>query len=126
MRIFSLNLNIINRKGGFKMVTSTNLFEDIKWQDATEYAAGTKKKVLRDQDGAKTILLKLPQGFYMAPHSHITAEQHILLKGEYISDGKLYSTGTYQKFEAHEEHGPFESKNGALVIVIWDPYMETH
>jgi anti-sigma factor ChrR (cupin superfamily) len=102
------------------MLRSTNLFDDTEWQDAPEYDALTKKKVLRDQHGTKTILLKLPQGFHMAPHSHITAEQHILLKGEYIIDGKVYRPGTYQKFDAHEEHGPFESKDGALVIVIWD------
>jgi anti-sigma factor ChrR (cupin superfamily) len=103
------------------MVTSTNLFEETEWQDATEYHASAKKKVLRDQDGTRTILLKLPQGFYMAAHSHISAEQHILLRGEYISDGKVYRPGAYQKFDAHEEHGPFESRSGALVIVIWDP-----
>jgi len=103
------------------MATSTNLFEEIKWEDAPEYPALTKKKLLRDQDGFKTILLKLSQGFYMAPHSHLSAEQHLILRGEYISEGKVYRAGTYQKFDAHEEHGPFESKSGALVLVIWDP-----
>jgi hypothetical protein len=23
------------------------------------------------------------------------------------------------------DHGPFESKNGAMVLVIWDPYIES-
>ncbi len=112
------------QKGGLKMVSSANLLKTIKWEDATEYANGTKKKVLRDDNGAKTILLKLPQGFSMPLHSHVTTEQHIILDGNYISEGKIYKTGTYQRFDAHEEHGPFESKNGALIVVIWDSYNE--
>ena len=99
-----------------------NLFDDSGWQDAREYPAGTRKKVLRAEQGMKTVLLKLPEGFYMTSHAHVTAEQHVILKGEYISEGKLYHEGTYQIFKAHENHGPFESKHGALVLVIWDPY----
>lgn len=81
-----------------------------------------KKIVLRDELGAKTLLLKIPKGFHMDAHSHITSEQHVILEGDYTIDGILYTAGTYQSFKAHEDHGPFESKNGALVIVIWDPY----
>lgn len=105
------------------MGTSINLLDDSGWQDAQEYPAGTKKKLLRDENDAKTILLKLPEGFYMASHAHVTAEQHVILKGEYISEGKVYHEGAYQSFEAHENHGPFESKHGAIVLVIWDPYL---
>ncbi|MBN1415646.1 MAG: cupin domain-containing protein [Bacteroidales bacterium] len=104
------------------MATNIDLFGKINWQDAPEYPDGTKKMLLRDHEGAKTVLLKLPEGFYMATHSHVTSEQHILLQGEYISEGKVYRAGTYQKFETHESHGPFESKAGALVLVIWESY----
>jgi len=104
------------------MGNSINLFDDSGWQDAGEYPAGTREKLLRAEQGIKTVLLKLPEGFYMKSHAHITAEQHVILKGEYISEGKEYHEGTYQSFKAHENHGPFESKHGALVLVIWDPY----
>ncbi len=99
-----------------------NLFEDSNWIDATEYPVGTRKKVLHDENGIKTFLLKFPEGFYMEPHSHISAEQHFILKGEYTSEGKVYHEGIYRSFKAHETHGPFESRQGALVIVIWYPY----
>ena len=99
-----------------------NLYDDLNWQDANNYADGTKQKILRDENSSKTILLKLPKGFYMAPHSHVTTEQHFVLKGEYISEGKIYGTGSYQIFKASEEHGPFKSKDGALILVIWDPF----
>ncbi len=99
-----------------------DLFDDLNWEEANRYAEGTKQKVLRDDDSAKTILLKLPKGFYMARHSHVTTEQHFVLEGEYISEDKTYQAGSYQLFNAHEEHGPFESKDGALILVVWDPY----
>ncbi|MFW5721147.1 MAG: hypothetical protein ACOCWW_02030, partial [Bacteroidota bacterium] len=37
------------------------------------------------------------------------------------SQGKTFSEGSYQIFSKGEEHGPFESTNGALILVIWDP-----
>ncbi len=103
------------------MKNFVNLFDNQKWEDAEEYPDGTKRKLLRDEYGAKTVLLKFPAGFNMAPHSHITTEQHFVLEGEYNSNGHLYGAGSYQIFYPHEEHGPYESKNGALILVIWDP-----
>jgi len=58
-----------------------NLYNNSDWIDATEYPESTKKKVLRDEKGAKTLLLKLPKGFYMASHAHIMTEQHFILQG---------------------------------------------
>ncbi len=104
------------------METPVNLFENSIWHDTHDYPEGTKVRYLRDEQGAKTVLLKYPKGFYMAPHSHITAEQHVIMEGEYTIEGKVYHAGTYQKFKAHENHGPFKSKHGALVLVMWDPY----
>ncbi|MCK9326626.1 MAG: cupin domain-containing protein [Bacteroidales bacterium] len=84
-----------------------------------EYGSGAKKKTLRDENGKKTILLKLPENFYMADHTHVNTEQHFILKGEYKSEGKLYHAGDYQIFNSHENHGPLESEKGALVLVVW-------
>lgn len=63
---------------------------------------------------------KLPEGFSMSPHSHITTEQHFVLKGEYQSGDENFIEGSYQVFSQGEEHGPFKSKTGALILVIWD------
>lgn len=98
-----------------------NLFDDLNWEDAEGYADGTKRKMLRDEKNGKTMLLKLPMGFKMAPHSHIITEQNFVLEGEYKSEGESYPAGSYQIFSAGDEHGPFESENGALILVIWDP-----
>jgi len=98
-----------------------NLFDDLNWEDTVDYFNGTKRKVLRDENGAKTVLLKLPKGFNMSPHSHVVTEQNFVLEGEYTSNGKKFSKGSYQIFSPHDEHGPFESKEGALILVVWDP-----
>jgi len=108
------------------MKAYVNLYEDSGWEDAAEYPTGTKKKVLRDENGAKTILLRLPEKFYMPAHTHVTTEQHFILQGKYKSEGVVYSAGTYQMFSTHENHGPFESENGALILVVWDPYPEVN
>ncbi len=97
-----------------------NLYDDLNWVNADEYFAGTKKKVLRDGEEGKTILLKLPENFFMPPHSHITVEQDFVIEGEYKSNGKVYPAGSYQIFSPGDEHGPFESEKGALILVIWD------
>ncbi len=103
------------------MESLMNLFDDLNWEDANEYFNETKRKVLRDENGCRTVLLKLPKNFYMAPHSHIITEQHFVLKGEYTSKGKSFPVGSYQIFSKGDDHGPFESENGALILVIWDP-----
>jgi anti-sigma factor ChrR (cupin superfamily) len=99
-----------------------NLFDELNWIPADNYSDGTLKKVLRDENGASTILLKLPKGFKMEAHSHVTAEQHIVFEGSYSSSGVTYPSGSYQLISAHEDHGPFESRNGALILVVWDPF----
>jgi len=99
-----------------------NLFDELNWIAADDYPDGTLKKILRDENSAKTILLKLPKRFKMDAHSHVTTEQHIVLTGAYISNGKTYFSGSYRIIPAHTNHGHFESKDGALILVIWDPY----
>lgn len=101
-----------------------NLFGKLSWEKAENYPAGTKMKVLRDDHNGKTVLLKLPENFKMDAHSHIVAEQHIVLEGAYSSDGENFPVGSYQIFSAHDEHGPFTSEKGALILVIWDAFKE--
>ncbi len=98
-----------------------NLFDDSGWENAKDYPDGTLMKNLRDSNDGRTILLKCAKGFKIESHSHVVTEQHLVLKGSYTSDGKTFSEGSYQMFGPHEEHGPFESQDGALILVVWDP-----
>ena len=93
----------------------------MEWQEAGKgYPAGTKIKVLRDDDGGRTVILLLPKDFKMEGHSHIFSEQHFVLKGQYEIGEKVYRQGTYQLIHANTTHGPFSSKTGAEVLVIWN------
>ena len=99
------------------MIVNSNSME---WQDAAEsYSPGTKMKVLRDDEGGRTVILKIPKEFKMEDHSHIKNEQHFILKGEYEIEGKIYPQGTYQLIHSNITHGPFTSKGGAEILIIW-------
>lgn len=107
------------------MKNLNSLFDELNWEKTDNYPEGTFKKTLRDENGAKTILLRLPAGFSMEPHSHITTEQSLILKGAFTYKDRTYQEGSYLHFNAHEDHGPYYSKEGALVLVIWDPHKTT-
>ena len=84
-----------------------NLFDELNWEKTDNYPEGTFKKTLRDDDGAKTILLKMPAGFKMEPHSHITTEQNLVLKGGFTYEGKTYHEGSYQLLMPMKITAPF-------------------
>jgi len=98
-----------------------DIYDEFGWEEAEGYPVGTRMKKLRDENGAQTILLKLPKGFHLEGHTHMYNEQHLVLDGEYESEGEVYSSGTYRLIHAEKDHGPFTSKGGAIVLVIWDP-----
>ena len=92
----------------------------MEWLDADEgYPENTKIKVLRDDEGGRTVILKLPKGFRMEGHTHIKNEQHFILKGQYEINGKVCRQGTYQLIYSDMTHGPYNSETGAEVLVIW-------
>ena len=94
---------------------------DLNWQDAGKaYPPDTKIKVLREDEGGKTIILKMPKGFRMEAHTHIQNEQHFILNGQYEINGQIYNEGTYQLIKADMTHGPFTSQTGAEILVIWN------
>lgn len=103
------------------MLNIKNIYDELHWEEAEGYPTGTRMKTLRDDNGHKTILLKLPKGFSAQSHSHIFDEQHLVISGEYESEGEIFASGSYRIISAHNDHGPFSSKNGAIVLIIWDP-----
>ena len=94
---------------------------EMEWAPAANYPSGTLIKILRDYDGRKTVILKMPAGFNVEKHSHNSVEQHYVMEGEYTIDGKSYGKGTYQLLPAGYEHGPFSSAKGATLLIVWDP-----
>ena len=95
---------------------------DLSWEQAENYPDGTMCKTFcKDSSGNPlTMLLKLPPGFAMDEHSHISAEHHYLLEGEYEMKGEIFRAGHYHFIPEHANHGPFRSDTGALLFVIWE------
>jgi anti-sigma factor ChrR (cupin superfamily) len=89
------------------------------WEDARSYPGGVKTKVLRVEGEARSLILEIPPGFQMGGHTHIHAEQHFVLEGNYETGGKEYGPGTYRYIPAHSSHGPYSSREGAVILVIW-------
>ena len=67
------------------MIKVLDIYDKLGWKQAKGYPRGTREKTLRDEGNAKTVLLKLPKGFHMESHSHITTEQHLVIRGKYES-----------------------------------------
>ncbi len=95
---------------------------DLIWEKSEVYPDGTMVKTLaRNRSGAaQTILLKLPPGFAMDDHSHVSTEHHYILEGEYEVKGEPFHAGHYRMISEHANHGPFRSKTGAVVLVMWE------
>ena len=95
---------------------------DLPWESTGSYQEGTQWKFLRrDSEGKpKAALLKLPPAFEMDAHSHVHAEHHYVLEGQYASQGRLFPAGSYRMIPAHANHGPFRSDSGALILVVWE------
>lgn len=94
--------------------------EEMEWEETESYPQGTLRKILREEGGARSFLLKLPANFQMDAHTHAYGEQHFVLGGEYEAGGKTYGPGSYHYIPARTDHGPYTSKSGAVVLVIWE------
>jgi anti-sigma factor ChrR (cupin superfamily) len=103
-----------------EIIRNTN---EMEWERATDYPTGAEIKVLRHGDAAmgRTVLLRLPPKWRMSAHSHTTAEQHFVLEGGYESQGRVFGVGSYRLIPRETEHGPFTTRSGAVILVIWDP-----
>lgn len=103
------------------MSTTLNVHDDSGWTEAWGYQTGTKKKVLHDENGVMTFLLSCPAGLMIPSQSHPFVEEHIVLKGRLLHEGKVIPAGTFQHFEPDEVHGPFECPEKVMALVIYYP-----
>ena len=94
---------------------------DIEWKDAIGYPPGAQEKVLNSgsEMSPRSILLKLPPGWSMDSHSHSHTELHYVMEGNYESGNKIHASGTFRIIPKEVEHGPFTTKTGAIILIIW-------
>ena len=95
---------------------------DRPWEAAAGYPSEIKRKVLRSgPDGRPRVaLLRLEPGCRMDAHSHVHAENHYVLEGMYEAQGREYPAGSYRFIPKQEQHGPFHSPAGAVLLVVWE------
>jgi hypothetical protein len=106
------------RRGTISEITLDT--ERMEWEKAHSYPDGTLIKVLRAEGDKRSVLLRLPEGFRMEAHTHTCCEQHFVLEGSYEAAGEEHGVGTYQCIPAHTNHGPFSSRRGAMILVVWE------
>jgi anti-sigma factor ChrR (cupin superfamily) len=95
--------------------------DDMAWEEAKGYPTGTKIKLLREENGQRTFLLRLAKGLAVEAHCHTAQkEQHFVLEGHYEGNDKSYGPGSYRFIPRGVTHGPFTSEDGAIVLVIWE------
>ncbi len=96
---------------------------ETSWQELTDFPGKGEMKVLRDEGGsnARTILVRIHPGGEITPHAHQAAVQHYVLDGEYESEGRIYSAGTYRLLPGHGNVAPISTQTGATVLMVYDP-----
>jgi quercetin dioxygenase-like cupin family protein len=93
------------------------------WRELHEFPGKGEVKVLREESnrGAKTIVVRLPAGGQILPHNHLGVVQHFVIKGQYEAQGTTFETGSYRLFPRNAEVAPISTKNGATIMMIYDP-----
>jgi anti-sigma factor ChrR (cupin superfamily) len=93
----------------------------MNWQRAREYPGEAEEKILSagGDMAPRSILLRIPAGWSMDAHSHRFTEVHYVLEGEYESEGDTFPAGTFRVIPKEVEHGPFVSRQGAIILITW-------
>lgn len=99
----------------------------MRWESLRRFPGTAEVKDLREEPkvGAKTMLVRLPAGGHLAAHSHAGVVQHYVLEGEYESEGRTFTSGTYCMLPKHADVPPISSKSGATLLIIYDPISES-
>jgi hypothetical protein len=95
----------------------------MEWQELTEFPGTGQVKYLRSREpgSGSTMMVRLPAGGQINPHSHVKVVQHYILEGECETDGKVYGAGTYRLFPAQADIPDITTQNGVTILMIYDP-----
>lgn len=92
------------------------------WQELREFPGKGEMTVLRDEgkDKGRTIIVRLPSGGQIVPHSHVGTVQHYVLEGACETEGKLLGKGTYRFLPKHADVSTIFTKEGVSILMIYD------
>jgi hypothetical protein len=116
----------LSGKVGMEEVIMNEVIRDasqMAWEPLRRFPGTAEVKDLRDEPecGAKTMLVRIPAGGHLAPHSHAGVVQHYVLEGEYECDGQSFTAGTYRRLPKHADVAPVSSERGVTLLIIYDP-----
>lgn len=96
---------------------------EMPWEPLQRFPGTGEEKELRHEPklGALTMLVRLPAGGRVAPHSHMGVVQHYVLEGAYEHEGRTYGTGAYRLLPAHGDVEPITTRSGVTFLIIYDP-----
>jgi hypothetical protein len=96
---------------------------EMAWEPSPLFPGYAEVKILRSEaeGGARTLLVRLPPGGKIVPHSHLAAVQHYVLDGEYETEGKIFRAGAYRLLPKDADVGTIYTQKGAMILMIYDP-----
>jgi ChrR Cupin-like domain len=105
------------------MVELTLYTPEMPWEPVSFFPGNAEVKILRTEaeGGARTLLVRLPAGGEISPHSHLGVVQHYVLEGEYETKGEMFGIGTYRLLPKHANVGTISTEQGAVILMIYDP-----
>jgi hypothetical protein len=96
------------------------------WETLREFPGKGEITVLRDEGKgrARTIIVRLPAGGQIIPHSHVGAVQHFVLEGECETQGKIMGKGAYRFLPKHADVSTIFTKEGVTILMTYDAVSE--
>lgn len=96
------------------------------WRELREFPGKGEVTVLRDEGKgkARSMIVRLPAGGQIIPHSHVGVVQHYVLEGEYETQGKTLGRGAYRLLPKHADVSTIFTKGGVTILMIYDAAFE--
>jgi hypothetical protein len=119
------NQNDITQQEG-KMNEIIHYPGEMVWRELREFPGRGEVIVLRDEGKgkARTIIVRLPAGGQIVPHSHTAPVQHYILEGECETQGKVLGQGAYRFLPKHGDVSSIFTKEGVTILMIYDAAYE--
>jgi quercetin dioxygenase-like cupin family protein len=95
---------------------------EISWQESP-FPGTAEVKILRHEAGAgaRTVLVRVPAGGQITPHTHLAAVQHHVLDGDYETQGETHGPETYRSLPKDANVGALGTKGGVTILMVYDP-----
>ncbi|MEW6119791.1 MAG: cupin domain-containing protein [Pseudomonadota bacterium] len=78
---------------------------------------GVELKLLRQEDGQRSYLMRMAPGARIPPHEHALDEEALVLEGDATINGVLCLAGDYHFAPRGKPHGWLSSEKGCLLFV---------